>query len=187
MAARSPPDDTCRAGGDGRLRLRQEHDRRHARAPAAMDLRGRRLVSSRNRISRKCTMASRSTTRIAGRGCTPSPTGSTPRARPASTASSPARRSSAPIAISLIGERPDVRLVYLKGDRDLIAQPHRRPRRSFHAAANCSTASSSAGGAAGRRAADHGVDRAASARNRRDDHQETRHVENAAAARATSP
>ena len=34
----------------------------------------------------------------------------------------------------LVGERQDVRLVFLQGDRDLIAQRCRRTRRSFHAA-----------------------------------------------------
>ena len=44
---------------DGSFRLRQEHDRLDARASPALDLRGRRLVSSRSRTSRRCITASR--------------------------------------------------------------------------------------------------------------------------------
>ena len=68
----------------------------------------------------------------------------------------------------LIGERRDVRLVYLKGDRDLIAPAHRRPRRSFHAAGIARQPVQGAGRTEGGRTADRRVRRAASARNRRD-------------------
>ena len=58
----------------------------------------------------------------AGPGCTPSPTGSTPTRKAGKrgvVACSALKRAYRDI---LIGEREDVRLVYLKGDRDLIAQ-----------------------------------------------------------------
>ncbi len=67
-------------------------------------------------------MASRSPTPIAGRGCTPSPTGSTPPGSDGNhgvVACSALKRAYRDI---LIGPRRDVRIVYLKGDRDLIAQ-----------------------------------------------------------------
>ena len=59
---------------------------------------------------------------IAGRGCTPSPTGSTPRDKSGNhgvVACSALKRAYRDI---LVGERRDVRIVFLKGDRDLIAQ-----------------------------------------------------------------
>ena len=67
-------------------------------------------------------MASRSTMKIAGPGCMPSPIGSTPRAAPATSgivACSALKRAYRDV---LIGKRRDVRLIYLKGDQDLIAR-----------------------------------------------------------------
>ena len=67
----------------------------------------------------------------------------------------------------LVGERRDVRIVYLKGDRDLIARRIAARDDHFMPAALLGQPVRGAGGADGGRAADRRLHRAAPARDRR--------------------
>ena len=82
----------------------------------------RPTTSTRRPTSRRCTPARRSPTTTAGPGCGPSAPSSTAPGRGGARGVSPARPQARAYRDILVGDAADVRLVYLKGEHDLIAR-----------------------------------------------------------------
>ena len=126
----------------GVSRRGQKYDSLDACAPAALDLRRRRLVPSEIKHRKDASRRAARMTPIAGHGCAPLPAGSTPRGATASTASLPARHSSAPMATSSSATGATCASFFSKATAtsSLAASPH-APIISCRQA--CSTANSS--------------------------------------------